>query len=1019
MLKVWLCVLAAVVALTAGDVRAQDVERAPTPSWVRPLAQDQSPAPVDSLPIRVLALDQQVRFGPDGIDSYTFRRYRIQTAQGLGMLSTINAVWSPPRETLQVHAIRILRGDQVIDVLEGQTFETLRRENNLEANMLDGALTATLQPRDLRVGDILETAFTVHDNGGVLAPHREELDSLNNGMIIDRYRLRATWPDDMPIRVQGIGSWADAAPRRVGDGWQLEIDQRDLQPRRLPDDLPPRFYFDRTVQFTDFADWSQASALMVPLYAKATTLEPDSPLNAEIERIRAANPTDAGRAAAALRLVQDQIRYVALSMGEGGYVPASADDVWRSRFGDCKGKTTLLLTLLHGLGIKAEGALVATNYGDGLDQRLPLLGWFDHIIVRAEIDDKTYWLDGTRVGDRELATVTPPSYHWALPVREGAALEAILVPPAEQAVADITLTVDVTDGLDAAAKINMDWAMAGDSATAYREQISSVPPEQLETMLKSSMQGNDTYDVASVSTRFDDATNTFHLIMTGTMRMAWVAGSGGRLLAVDGSTLFANTQAERKGFYATWKNDPYSNSYPVRTRTRTRVLLPNGGEGFRIEGGDQTIESGGYRLERTVALADGVAEVVLTATSVTPEISAADMATARTRNENLSNAMVRIRAPAGYQATEGDRARVDVADSDVEDLIKRAAKLSDAEDLDGALALLDAAIAKAPDDAKAIKARGEVRLSNNDYPGAQADYDHAVDLDPADIDALLGQGRLALADGRAADAVISFSVALRLDPANVTGLWGRGVAYYQIGRFDRALADYRALKTAAPDATAGPSGELRALYKLDRLPEAATLIEAMLAKTPTDRTALNSLVWLGKLQGKPETALPALDAAIEASPDSSDLYALRARGRVRAGAEEGARADFTTLRTLAAGDPVLLNNLCWAEGLAGFDLETALADCDRAIAGAEEAGFVDSRALILLHLERYEEARAAYDQALAAEPGQTSSRYGRGLARLALGDAAGQEDLDKARARSLDVADNFGAFTARHPELLH
>ena len=86
---------------------------------------------------------------------------------------------------------------------------------------------------------------------------------------------------------------------------------------------------------------------MVPLYARAATLEENSPLRAEIERIRAENPTPAGQAAAALRLVQQQIRYVALSMGEGGYVPASADDVWRARYGDCKGKTALLLALLH------------------------------------------------------------------------------------------------------------------------------------------------------------------------------------------------------------------------------------------------------------------------------------------------------------------------------------------------------------------------------------------------------------------------------------------------------------------------------------------------------------------------------------------------------------------------------------------------------------------------------------------------------------------------------------------------
>ena len=40
------------------------------------------------------------------------------------------------------------------------------------------------------------------------------------------------------MRVQGIGSWSDAAARRTRDGWELEIDKRDLQPIRLPDNLP-------------------------------------------------------------------------------------------------------------------------------------------------------------------------------------------------------------------------------------------------------------------------------------------------------------------------------------------------------------------------------------------------------------------------------------------------------------------------------------------------------------------------------------------------------------------------------------------------------------------------------------------------------------------------------------------------------------------------------------------------------------------------------------------------------------
>ena len=48
------------------------------------------------------------------------------------------------------------------------------------------------------------------------------------------------------------------------------------------------------------------------------------------------------------------------------------------------------------------------------------MAWFDHILVRAVVDGRTYWLDGTRVEDRDLSTIRPPSFDWALPVRDRA-----------------------------------------------------------------------------------------------------------------------------------------------------------------------------------------------------------------------------------------------------------------------------------------------------------------------------------------------------------------------------------------------------------------------------------------------------------------------------------------------------------------------------------------------------------------------------------------------------------------------
>lgn len=1018
-MKTALIALAIAWALAAGSpATAQDVERAPTPDWVAPPPAIKTQPTSSDAPIQILFADHQARFEPDRVRSYYFRRTRVQTEQGLDYVSTVNAVWSPPQETVQVHAVRIIRGDQVIDVLKDQDFQTLRRENNLESSVLDGQLTATLQPRGLRVGDILETAFSIHDSGGVLAPHAEAIFNARNGFTLAHYRLRAIWPGDRAIKVVASAPWSDARPRRLGADWVYEIESRDLPPEQLPDNLPGRFYMTRTVQFTDFTDWSQASSALTPFFERSATLEPGSSLQSEIDRIRAAHVTPEARAAAALRLVQDEVRYVALLLGEGGYVPIPADEVWRSRYGDCKGKTVLLLALLRGLGIEAEAALVSTANGDGLPDRQPLIAWFDHVLVRAVVNGRVYWLDGTSAGDRSLAELTAPPYRWALPLRaERASLVEIEQPPLSQPTQEMLIEVDASAGLDAEAPVISTVLHRGPLARQLRSQVASLPADQLKALLTSAM--NDErgiFKLESSDTRYEDDTNTFHIIFRGRTRLSWVESGGSRFMGVPEATITLPHQEEREGLAAGFKDAPYAVTHPYLVRATYRIKLPDEGRGFRLEGGDQTVQAGGYRLQRRAKLEAGTAEISISTTSLTPELSAAEMAESRTRAETFVDSGVRIRAPATYVATAADRSRLDPGQDSGSDLIKRAEALWDIGDLKGAVALLDAAVAREPGNAKALRTRGAVRLEQMDYKGAREDYDQAVELDPADVEALVGQGLVASEDGRHADAVVSYSVALRLDPSHVTALSGRGAAYHQLGRWERSLADYRALKTSSDYTDTALFGELRALQRLKRTAEARTLIRLELEKEPTHYVALAALVDLSWREGQFTEAAAALEKALAASPDSFDHLSLRSEVRIRAGDAAGGRADLDAMRRLAAADPLLMNNVCWNQAITGFDLERAITDCEAALA-ADEAAVIDSRALVLLGLGRHAEAKAAYDQALAAAPNQAPSLFGRGLARLALGDAEGRRDIERARALDVDVGDNFVVLLQRQPEL--
>jgi transglutaminase-like putative cysteine protease len=62
----------------------------------------------------------------------------------------------------------------------------------------------------------------------------------------------------------------------------------------------------------------------------------------------------------ALRLVQDEFRYLSVNLEHGGQIPTPPDLVARRRFGDCKDLSVLLVKILRRLGVSAHAVLVNT-----------------------------------------------------------------------------------------------------------------------------------------------------------------------------------------------------------------------------------------------------------------------------------------------------------------------------------------------------------------------------------------------------------------------------------------------------------------------------------------------------------------------------------------------------------------------------------------------------------------------------------------------------------------------------------
>jgi tetratricopeptide (TPR) repeat protein len=113
--------------------------------------------------------------------------------------------------------------------------------------------------------------------------------------------------------------------------------------------------------------------------------------------------------------------------------------------------------------------------------------------------------------------------------------------------------------------------------------------------------------------------------------------------------------------------------------------------------------------------------------------------------------------------------------------------------------------------------------------------------------------------------------------------------------------------------------------------------------------------------------------------------------------------------------PGALNSRCWSRALAGQELEQASSDCNAALKlKPNTAEFLDSRGLVHLRQNNYDEAIADYDAALHREPKIAWSLYGRGLARLHKGlTAEGQVDIAAASALEPKIAERAASYGIR------
>ncbi|MGC3996660.1 MAG: DUF3857 domain-containing protein [Anaeromyxobacter sp.] len=569
----------------------------PAPAWVIPERADLAAAPPADLAggVDYLLVDEQVNAtGP--VERYRHLVMRVLSPSGVENASEVSTSFDPAYERLVLHGVWVIRDGQRRQALRARDVRVMQREQELERRLFDGTLTAMVVVPDVRPGDLVEYAYTVRGQNPVFEGRFLGGYDLGWETPVGRISVRMLWPDGKPLRHRAEGLSLTPQQRPLGDGttelrWTIDHAPGIEDEGDLPAGVDPF----PSLELSGFERWADVVAWALPLYAHAP------PTPAMEERLRAwrALPDPVARAGAALRFVQDDVRYLGFEVGMSSHRPHPPGEVFERRFGDCKDKSLLLVTLLTALGIEAAPALVNTGLGTGADRHLPSPGLFDHVIVRAVVDGKPVWVDPTRSLERGLITeLAPPRFRRALLVRRGeTALTAMPDPRPARVTAKTTYRIP---RFSAPGSLEVVTTLEGSRAVAMRHtlaesRVDDLQKEYLDHYVRD-LPGLEVARPMEVA----DAPDADRITLTERYVLPPVRKGEKRDFSAD--AVHAELQAPERVL----RKFPLGVRHPVEVHEELRIELPGEPD---IEGNDERVVGPAARLERH-ARVDGHALVV-------------------------------------------------------------------------------------------------------------------------------------------------------------------------------------------------------------------------------------------------------------------------------------------------------------------------------------------------------------------------------------------------------------------------
>jgi len=194
-----------------------------------------------------------------------------------------------------------------------------------------------------------------------------------------------------------------------------------------------------------------------------------------------------------------------------------------------------------------------------------------------------------------------------------------------------------------------------------------------------------------------------------------------------------------------------------------------------------------------------------------------------------------------------------------------------------ALALIDAAIARADTVADYHNNRGLVLLRLGRGAEAVACFDRALGINPAFSDAMSNRGNALQELGRLDEAAAAYRQAISISPRHAEAHSNLGNVLRRRGELIQAIESWRRAIAIRPDYHEAQINLGAGLVALDRLDEAIAVLDASLRSRPDNPDTLVQLAEALRLAGRSRESLAAAERGLKMNPHHPRLQIQQAR----------------------------------------------------------------------------------------------------------------------------------------------